>query len=78
MNLREMNAVVSDELGHIPKSPEPQNMLRVVYSSLRKHSLGKKAQVPQTKEHVLQRSIAIVKEKNPAWNESYDRDFFRL
>ena len=78
MNFREMNSIVSSELEHIPSWPEPQNMLRFMYSSLRKNSLGKKAKVPQTKADVLQRSIAIVKETNPGWVETYDHDFFRL
>jgi hypothetical protein len=78
MNLREMNSIVSTELEHIPTWPEPQNMLRFVYSSLRKHSLGRKATKSQTKEDVLRRSIAIIKEKDPNWVEAYDRDFFQL
>ena len=78
MDLGSMNAVVSAELEHIPSRPEPQNMLRLVYSSLRKNSLGKKAQTIQSKENVLRAAIEVVKQMNPTWDGAFDREFFRL
>lgn len=78
MTLKEMNMVVGEELKHIPKWPEPQNILRMVYADLRKHSLGKKARAPKSREEVLGESIAIVKKTNPTWAEQFDRDYFKV
>jgi hypothetical protein len=78
MTLKEMHAIVAEDLKHIPDWPEPQNMLRYTYSSLRKHSLGKKARGQKSRDDVLRESIAIVKKSNPDWAERYDRDYFEV
>jgi hypothetical protein len=78
MKLQEMNSIVADELEHIPKWPEPQNMLRMVYADLRKNSLGKKAHWPKSREEVLRESISIVKKNSPSWAEQFDRDYFKV
>jgi hypothetical protein len=78
MKLAEMNAIVSDELKHIPEYPDPQNILRFTYAALRKSSLGKRAQVRLCREDVLRESVAIVKNTNPNWTEQFDREFFKM
>jgi hypothetical protein len=78
MTLKEMNAIVSEELKHIPDGPEPQNMLRFAYSAGRKNSLGKNARGQKSREDVLRESIAIVKNQVPTWAEQFDREFFKL
>jgi hypothetical protein len=78
MTLKEMNAVVGQELEHIPTWPEPQNMLRFTYAALRKNSLGKRARAVKSRDDVLRESIAIVKKTNPQWAEQFDRGFFKV
>lgn len=77
MTLKEMNAIVADELEHIPNWPEPQNDLRMFYAMLRKQSLGRKAVGVKSREDVLRESIAIVKKTNPNWSAEFDRDYFK-
>ena len=78
MSLKEMNALVRDELKHIPDWPEPQNFLRMAYAALRKNSLGKKARGVKTREQVLRESIDSVKQSNPDWSPQYDREYFKM
>jgi hypothetical protein len=73
-----MNAIVAEELEHIPRGMEPQNMLRYTYASLRKSSLGKNAATRKSREDVLRESIAIVKKVDATWQPQFDRDFFKL
>lgn len=76
MNAREMNRLVKDELEHIPREYGnlPQNLLRAVYNSSRRYGL----KLGETKEKALVRSIDGLKKDYPAWQPSYDREYFRL
>lgn len=70
-----MNRLVEEELEHIPREYGnlPQNMLRAVYNSTRKYGL----KLGEKKEKALTRSIEALKKDYPAWQPSYDRDYFR-
>jgi hypothetical protein len=81
MSPRDMNAIVSAELKHIPRGIEPQNALRLLYSSYRKSSLKKNAKVALSKEDVLRWAITDtralpVSKDYPGWVPEYDPDFF--
>lgn len=78
MTVHAMNSIVTAELAHIPDWPEPQNALRMLYAAKRKHGLGKKAVRVQSREEVLQESIAFLKKDNPDWTEQFDREFFKV
>jgi hypothetical protein len=81
MNRRDtINATLSEEMKHIPRGLDPQNMLRAIYSSTRRASLGKNAAVTLSKEDVLQRAIAATRAipgVGPDWSPDFDREFFR-
>lgn len=70
---------VRKELKHIPISRSlPQSLLRQYYASLRKESLGKKAEKNVKKEDVLKESIEAVKKEYPDFVPQFDKDFFDL
>ncbi|MBA7693932.1 hypothetical protein ES703_102532 [subsurface metagenome] len=82
MKLIEMRKKVKEETSHIPKTNEAQGILRMYYGTLRMHSLGKKATIPNDKNEVLK--IAIQKTKEYAKEEGikfipeYDGKFFKI
>jgi hypothetical protein len=77
MDVKEMRALVAKELKHISKQPKPiQGELRMVYQTLRMHSLGKKAKKKQTARDVLLEAVKIVRKDNPTAKFEYDKEFF--
>ena len=76
MNAKERNRLVKDELEHIPRQYGnlPQNLLRAAYNSTRRYGL----KVGEAKEKALARSIEGLKKDYPAWQPTYDREYFRL
>ena len=74
--LKQMRAIVLGELEHIPKWPEPQGELRMVYWSCRMHSLGRKVNRPKTAKEVLEESITSLRRDYPDFDFEYDEQFF--
>jgi len=74
--LKQMREIVLRELEHIPKWPEPQRDLRMVYWSRRMHSLGRKTKWQRTAKEVLEESISLLKEDYPEFKFQYDKQFF--
>ena len=74
--LRQMREIVLGELEHIPNWPEPQGELRMVYWSLRMHSLGKKVNRQKTAKEVLHESITSLQGDYPDFKFEYDKEFF--
>ena len=72
----EIETTVSAELERIPRSARgsSQNMLRMLYNVLRRHSLA--IGIPQTKEEVLREAVNAVREEDPDFTPEYDKDFF--
>lgn len=75
-NLKQMREIVLGELEHIPKWPEPQRELRMVYWSRRMHSLGKKVNRQKTAMEVLQESVDFLRGDHPDFEFQYDEQFF--
>jgi hypothetical protein len=71
-----MREIVLGELEHIPKWPEPQGELRMVYWSRRMHSLGRKVNRQKTAKEVLEESIAYLRRDYPDSRFEYDGQFF--
>ncbi len=78
MTRYEMNNIVGEDLKHIPKKPEPQNLLRMTYALMRKQSLAKQARGIKSREDVLRESIAFVKKSNPQWTAQFDPGYFAI
>ena len=76
--LKEIQEQIKEELNHIPRGNTPQNELRMLYWSLRMHSLGKKAKANETKEEVLKKSIEAIKKDYPDFVPQFDEKFFKL
>lgn len=77
MDVKQMRAIVAEELKHIPKHPKPiQGELRMVYQTLRMNSLGKKAEREKTARDVLLEAVKTVKTANPAAKLEYGKEFF--
>jgi len=75
---KEMIEQVNEELKHIPRGDESQNLLRGYYQPLRLNSLGKKAKPNITKEDILLESIEAVKKDYPEYIPQYDTKFFMV
>jgi len=75
--LKEIRGKVKEELDHIPRGNEAQNMLRMVYWNARLNSLGKKPRF-RSKEECLNYAIGLVRETYPEFEPQYDREFFEL
>jgi hypothetical protein len=73
----EIEGIVSSELEHIPRGlrGSSQNMLRMLYNMLRRHSLTISI-IPPTKEEVLREAVNAVREEDPDFTPEYDKDFF--
>jgi ATP-dependent DNA helicase RecG len=73
----EIEQIIGSELEHIPRGAHgsSQNMLRMLYNMLRRHSLTISA-IPQTKEEVLREAVNAVREEDPDFTPEYDKDFF--
>ena len=74
-----MNMMVNEELSHIPKGPiavSPQRILRSYYNAKRRHDLAESPYTP-ARESLLS-VIEAVRENNPDFVPSFDRDFFGL
>lgn len=77
MDVKQMRAQVAEELKHIPKHPKPiQGELRMVYQTLRMHSLGKKADKEQSARDVLLEAKKFLRKDNPTAKLDYDEDYF--
>lgn len=74
--LKQMREIVLKELEHIPKWPHPQEELRMVYWSLRMHSLGRRVDRPKTAKEVLEESINFLRTDYPNSTFRYDINFF--
>jgi Mn-dependent DtxR family transcriptional regulator len=74
----EIEKIVGPELEHIPRGARgsSQNMLRMLYNMLRRHSLTISA-TPQTKEEVLREAVNAVREEDPDFTPEYEKDFFK-
>jgi hypothetical protein len=78
VNLQEMNAIVSEDLEHIPKRPSnlPQMMLRLTYPDARKHWL--KEAPSKSRDEVLREAIEQVRKDHPDFEPEYDHEYFQL
>lgn len=74
--LKQMRITVKEELEHIPKGPEPQSELRMVYWSRRMHSLGERAKSRQTAKEVLEECINYLRKDYPNFEFQHDLEFF--
>lgn len=74
--LKEMTKRVNEELKHIPKWPEPQGALRLIYWSRRMHSLSQKVVPKQTAKEVLEGCIACLRNDYPNFEFKYEIEFF--
>lgn len=74
--LKQMREIVLRELEHIPKWPEPQGELRMVYWNRRMHSLGRKVNRGKTAKEVLEESITYLGRDYPDFKFEYDQQFF--
>ena len=74
--LKQMREIVLRELEHIPKWPEPQGELRMVYWRRRMYSLGRKVNRQTTAKEVLDESIASLRADYPDFKFEYDERFF--
>ena len=77
MKKEKMNAMVNEELSHIPKgsiSAFPQRKLRLEYNMQRRHDLAENPYTP-ARESLLS-AIERVKKNHPDFVPSFDRDFF--
>ena len=74
--LKQMRDIVLKELEHVPKWPEPQAELRMVYWSRRMNSLGKRVNRQKTAKEVLEESIDFLKEEYPNFRFTYNAEFF--
>lgn len=75
-NLKKIRAIVLTELSHIPKGPEPQGELRMLYWRRRMHSLGRKVDKQKAAKEVLQESLASLRREYPDFEFKYDEQFF--
>ncbi|WP_087037836.1 hypothetical protein [Thermococcus litoralis] len=75
--LKEIREIVKEELKHIPRGNEAQNMLRMIYWNVRLNSLGKKPKF-KNKEECLKYAIKVVQETYPEFDPQYDKEFFKL
>lgn len=71
-----MRRNVLEELDHIPKWPEPQGELRLIYWSRRMRSLGRKAKGRKTAKEVLMECIERLRKEYPNFEPIYDKDYF--
>jgi hypothetical protein len=76
--LMEMRETVREELKHIPRGGIEQNLFRAFYQIARMNSMGKKAQVPNSKEAVLKSCIDHYKKTNPDFTPLFDEAYFHL
>ncbi|MFQ6115843.1 MAG: hypothetical protein ACE5NG_17420 [bacterium] len=74
--LKQMREIVLGELEHIPKWPEPQGELRMIYWGRRMHSLGRKVNRQKTAKEVLEESITSLRRDYPDFKFQYDEQFF--
>lgn len=74
--LKQIRGRVKEELEHIPKWPEPQGELRMIYWTRRMHSLSEKVVPKQTAKEVLEECIFRLKGDYPDFQFNYDEDFF--
>jgi hypothetical protein len=72
-----MRRITKEELEHVPKGGQSQQELRMLYQTLRMHSLGKKGK-GESKENVLKEAIASVKKSYPDFAPQYDEKFFEI
>ncbi len=74
----ETEKIVGPELEHIPRGARgsSQNMLRMLYNMLRRHSLAL-PRIPQTKEEVLRVAVTAVREEDQDFTPQYDNDYFK-
>ena len=76
--LKQIRGTVLAELNHIPKGSQPQGALRMLYWSLRMHSLGRKVRLKKTATEVLIESIELLKADYPDFEFQYDEEFFSV
>jgi hypothetical protein len=76
LSLREMRALVREELAHIPRrrGDIPQNTLRMAYNALRLHQLKKDPS--EAARTSLEAAIDQVRVSFPDYQPAYDHDFF--
>jgi hypothetical protein len=74
--LKKMRELVMAELDHIPKWPEPQRELRMIYWRRRMHSLGRKVNKQKTAKEVLEESIDSLRGDYSDVEFDYDKQFF--
>jgi len=76
MKLINIRQTVEEELRHIPRGNEAQNLFRQVYNVLRLKSLGRKASKKKTKEEVFVEAIREVRKIYPDFFPEFDEEFF--
>lgn len=76
--LKQMRAIVSTDLEHIPRFGFDQNMFRQLYTALRMNSLGRKAELPDSKTEVLMACIKHYRKTSPRFRPRFDEAYFGL
>ena len=71
-----IHKIVKEELSHIPRGNLDQNMLRSIYSGMRLHSLGRRAERRSSKEDILVNATKNVRKGNLSFCPIYDKKFF--
>lgn len=74
MNREEMTRIVQSELRHLPRGEvgSPQNELRKLYNSRRRHDIA----AEKTRRETLRFCVQTMKVKYPSFTPEYDHDFF--
>lgn len=67
MSRDKMNAVVAEELAHIPRGPRgsAQNLYRMDYQLWRMNSLGRKPEIPCSSAAAHRAALASVRRTHP-------------
>jgi hypothetical protein len=76
--LKKMREIVSEDLEHIPRFGIDQNLFRQMYSAVRMNSLGRKAEVPDSKVEVLGACIKYYKKTKPDFKPQFDEAYFGI
>lgn len=76
MKLTEMNLLLADELGHIPrfKGNLQQNMFRSMYNGVRRHDLSIEPTTPRHES--FRAALETARTSRPEFTPAYDREFF--
>ena len=69
-----LNALVGEDLEHIPRGDLDQNTLRSVYNMSRRRYLARDPLAPQRR--TLSAAVQQIRNNNPTFIPTYDSDYF--